>query len=82
MNEWRDDMRALLRKAGCDNRPQVFLLSDSQIQDEGFVEDVNMILNTGDLPNLYGSDEKADILEKMTAAAQAMVRIDGEAVWR
>ena len=36
-------------------------------QDEVFLEDVNMILNTGDVPNLYEHDEKAEIIEKVTS---------------
>ncbi|XP_052130864.1 dynein axonemal heavy chain 3 [Frankliniella occidentalis] len=71
MNEWRDDIRSLLRKAGVETKPHVFLFNDSQIQDEAFIEDINMILNTGDVPNLFGSEDKADILEKMMSAAQS-----------
>lgn len=66
-------MKSLLKKCGGDNKQTVFLFSDSQIKDEGFVEDINMILNTGDVPNLFTGEEKAEILEKMTAALQAMV---------
>ena len=29
-----------------------------------------MILNTGDVPNLYAADEKADIIEKMQGVAR------------
>jgi len=54
-----------LLKAGGDSRQTVFLFSDSQIKDESFMEDLSMILNTGDVPNLYASDEKAEIIEKM-----------------
>ncbi|KAK9508782.1 hypothetical protein O3M35_006257 [Rhynocoris fuscipes] len=70
MNEWRDDIRVLLKRAGCDAKPHVFLFADSQIKDEAFVEDINMLLNTGDVPNLFQSEEKAEILEKMTHAAR------------
>ena len=49
------------------------MFNDNQIKDESFVEDINMILNTGDVPNLYAADEKAEILEKMQAAAQELV---------
>lgn len=35
------------------------------MQDEAFLEDVNMILNTGDVPNIYENDEKAEIIEKV-----------------
>lgn len=76
MNEWRDDLRTLLRRAGCDGKRIVFLFADSQIRDEGFVEDINLILNTGDVPNLFPSDEKADILEKMMNAARESVRFN------
>ena len=45
-----------------------------QVKDEAMVEDLNMILNLGDVPNLYAADEKAEILEKMQAIAKDMVR--------
>lgn len=73
MAEWREDIKKLLRRAGCDAKPQVFLFADSQIKDEAFIEDINMILNTGDVPNLYPSDEKAEILEKMMEVARESV---------
>ncbi|KOB78676.1 hypothetical protein OBRU01_02040 [Operophtera brumata] len=33
------------------------------LQDNGMVEDINMLLNTGDIPNLYGMDEKGKKIE-------------------
>lgn len=72
-NEWREDMKKLLMAAGLPAKSTVFLFSDSQAKDESFVEDINSLLNTGDLPNLYQSDEKAIILERMQGAAKAAV---------
>ena len=69
-NEWRDDLRKLLLKVGNEGKPAVFLFGDNQIKDESFVEDINMILNTGDVPNLYGTEEKAEILENMMNVAR------------
>ena len=37
------------------------------IQDDTFLEDVNMILNTGDIPNLYENDERLEIIEKVSS---------------
>ena len=71
--EWRDDLKRLLLKAGAEGKNTVFLFSDNQIKDESFVEDINMILNTGDVPNLYPSDEKAEIIEKMQQVARVEV---------
>jgi hypothetical protein len=33
-----------------------------QIVNEGFVEDINSILNAGDLPNLFASDERDGVI--------------------
>ncbi|CAD6235446.1 GSCOCG00007903001-RA-CDS, partial [Cotesia congregata] len=70
MNEWREDLKLLLHKAGCDSKFTVFLFSDNQIKDESFIEDINIILNTGDIPNLYNTEEKAEILDKISNIVQ------------
>ena len=72
--EWREDLKCLLLKAGSEGKQIVFLFSDNQIKDESFVEDINMILNTGDVPNLYPADERADIIEKMQVVARTQGR--------
>ncbi|CAL8109272.1 unnamed protein product [Orchesella dallaii] len=69
-HEWREDMKRILKHAGNDGKQTVFLFADNQIKDESFVEDINMILNTGDVPNLFQADEKGEILEKMQGAAR------------
>ncbi|CAF0812221.1 unnamed protein product [Brachionus calyciflorus] len=69
-NEWRDDIKKLFMKSGGEGKQTVFLFSDNQIKEESFVEDINMILNTADIPNLFASDEKAEIIEKMQTAAR------------
>lgn len=70
VTEWRDDLKRLLIKAGCEGKPITFLFADTQIKQESFMEDISMLLNTGDVPNLYPADEKADIIEKMQTAAR------------
>ncbi|KYN33583.1 Dynein heavy chain 3, axonemal [Trachymyrmex septentrionalis] len=65
LTEWREDLKHLLLRVGCEGKPTVFIFGDHQIKDESFIEDINMILNTADIPNLYAIDEKAEILEKM-----------------
>lgn len=56
---WRDDMKEkLYMSAGIDQKPTVFLFSDTQITQEAFMEDVNNILNGGLIPNLYTEAEE------------------------
>ncbi|XP_076458174.1 dynein axonemal heavy chain 3-like [Babylonia areolata] len=70
VSDWRDDLKRLLRKTGLDGKQTVFLFSDNQIKSESFMEDIGMILNTGDVPNIYPADEKGEILEKMQTVAR------------
>ncbi|KAJ0405408.1 hypothetical protein ATCC90586_009447 [Pythium insidiosum] len=63
MNEWREDMKDVLRLAGTGARPLVFLFSDTQIKYDGFVEDINNMLNSGEIPNLFPYDERVAICE-------------------
>lgn len=55
--------KMLLKNAGVKGRKTVFLLTDTQIKDEAFLEDVDSILNTGEVPNLFAMDEKQEIME-------------------
>ncbi|KAI5631027.1 dynein heavy chain and region d6 of dynein motor domain-containing protein [Phthorimaea operculella] len=63
-NEWREDLKTLLRKSSIPELHMVFLFIESQIKEEGFLEDVNNMLNSGEVPNIFASDEKAEICEK------------------
>eukprot|EP00898_Chlorokybus_atmophyticus_P008353 jgi/Chlat1/8519/Chrsp80S07812 len=70
MSEWRDDLRKVLRRAGEADKPTMFLFSDGQMKNEGFVEDVNSLLNTGTVPNLFDSGDTGMICENIRARAK------------
>ncbi|XP_060028831.1 dynein axonemal heavy chain 3 isoform X1 [Erinaceus europaeus] len=75
-SDWREDLKKIMLQVGVATKCTVFLFSDNQIKDESFVEDINMLLNTGDVPNIFPADEKADLVEKMQTAA----RTEGEKI--
>jgi dynein heavy chain, axonemal len=66
MNEWRENVKECLLVAGVQNKQIVFLFNDTQIINETMLEDVNGILNSGDVPNLYALED----LEAITAACK------------
>uniref|UniRef100_A0A8C5QQJ6 Dynein axonemal heavy chain 1 n=1 Tax=Leptobrachium leishanense TaxID=445787 RepID=A0A8C5QQJ6_9ANUR len=72
MSEWREDIKGILLKAGLQNTPVTFLFTDTQIKNESFLEDINNILNSGDVPNLYGPDEQDQIVTVMKPVVQDM----------
>ena len=59
--EWREDLKRILRRAGGEGKNTVFLFSDTQIKNEAFVEDINNLLNSGEVPNMFPSDEKMQV---------------------
>ena len=50
---------------GIEESQVVFLFSDTQITNEVFVEDINNILNNGEIPNLYQPDDVIAIQESI-----------------
>ncbi|KAJ3188443.1 Dynein heavy chain 3, axonemal [Gaertneriomyces sp. JEL0708] len=68
MTEWREDIKKILIAAGAQGKPCVFLFSDTQLQLEAFLEDINNLLNTGEVPNIFPADEKAAVIEQVRTA--------------
>ena len=50
MSDFRDDLKKVYRLCGVESKRVAFILTDSQIVSESFVEDVSNILNSGDVP--------------------------------
>ncbi|KAJ3111551.1 Dynein heavy chain 1, axonemal [Phlyctochytrium bullatum] len=67
--EWKDDLKKVLFWAGLDSKPTVFLYCDTQIVSESCLEDVNNILNGGDVPNIYTNEEMDRIMNAMRPLA-------------
>ncbi|PAA47942.1 hypothetical protein BOX15_Mlig003862g8 [Macrostomum lignano] len=71
MTEWREDVKKMMKKAGAEGKKTVFLMADTQIKEETFLEDIDNLLNTGEIPNLFPNDEKVEIMETVRPFAQA-----------
>ncbi|GFS25719.1 dynein heavy chain 6, axonemal [Elysia marginata] len=56
-SSFHEDLKKLYDSAGIQNKPTVFLFTDTQIVVEEFLEDINNILNSGEVPNLFEPDE-------------------------
>ncbi|NXM42418.1 DYH1 protein, partial [Gymnorhina tibicen] len=65
MTEWREDVRKIMMKAGLQSLPKTFLFVDTQIKSESFLEDINNLLNSGDIPNIYNPEDEDQILTAM-----------------
>uniref|UniRef100_A0A1I8FV89 DHC_N2 domain-containing protein n=1 Tax=Macrostomum lignano TaxID=282301 RepID=A0A1I8FV89_9PLAT len=64
VSDWREDIKKLILKAGLDGQNITFLFGDHQIKSISFMEDINLLLNTADIPNIFTNEERLDIVEK------------------
>lgn len=64
--EFREDLKTLYSIAGVENKPTSFLFNDTQVVEEQFLEIVNNMLSTGEVANLYKSDEMEDVSRLIT----------------
>ena len=70
LTDWRDDLKKVLRMAGEQGKPTVFFFADTQIKEEAYLEDINGLLNAGEVPNLFDNSEKAEISDKVREEAR------------
>ncbi|XP_057699654.1 dynein axonemal heavy chain 6 isoform X1 [Corythoichthys intestinalis] len=61
-DSFHEDLRRLYRMAGVERKDTVFLFTDTQIVVEEFLEDINNMLNSGEVPNLFEKDELEHVL--------------------
>ena len=73
MVAWHEDVKTFMFAAGCENKPTVFLFSDTQIIKEAMLEDVNNILNSGEVPNLFETED----MEKILGAVRPLAKEAG-----
>jgi len=53
----------------------VFLITDNQIKEESFLEDIDNLLNTGEVPNIFAADEKSEIMEVRQAILAVFIML-------
>uniref|UniRef100_A0A3Q0KTZ4 Dynein axonemal heavy chain 2 n=1 Tax=Schistosoma mansoni TaxID=6183 RepID=A0A3Q0KTZ4_SCHMA len=68
--EFREDLKKMYFQAGVENKPTVFLFTDAQVLDESFLEDINNMLSSGEVPILYKSDEFEEVKQQLVEVAK------------
>ncbi|KAH7827202.1 dynein haevy chain 9, inner dynein arm 5 [Monocercomonoides exilis] len=68
-NEFHEDLRRLYTIAGVEGKSTVFLLNDTQLVDDSFLEDINCILGGSDIPYLFDAQNKDAVIKKFRSTA-------------
>ncbi|KAG9397278.1 Dynein heavy chain and region D6 of dynein motor [Carpediemonas membranifera] len=68
--EFHEDLKGLFRSAGIDGKDIAFIMTDAQVVEESFLEDVNNILSCGEVPNLFTNEEVREIRDSLRDEAK------------
>lgn len=74
---FRNFIKGMMFDTGIHAKATSFVMTDNQILDEGFLEDVNNLLNTGEIPNLMLPEDKDFITgDEMRKVVTDMKKVD------
>lgn len=61
INNFLDFMKIQMKEAAINEQGIAFVMTDTQIIDEAFIENLNNLLNVGEIPNLMADEDKDEI---------------------
>lgn len=84
MDDFNEDLRVLMRRVGVEGEKICFIFDESNILSSGFIEAINALLASGEVPGLFEGDDYSSL---MTAVRDSAIRdgmmIDSEEdLWR
>ncbi|KAI7899864.1 dynein heavy chain [Cokeromyces recurvatus] len=68
--DFDDDLRTVLRRAGCKGEKICFIMDESNVLDSGFLERMNTLLANAEVPGLFEGDEYASLMTACKEGAQ------------
>ncbi|KAM4770854.1 dynein axonemal heavy chain 14 [Rhinophrynus dorsalis] len=66
--DFREDLKKVFRQTGVLGKSTVFLITGADIINDSFLEDINCILNSGDVPDLFDKEELDGLFVELKTA--------------
>ncbi|XP_059478390.1 dynein axonemal heavy chain 3-like [Neocloeon triangulifer] len=67
---WRNLLKAAMRRSGADDKDTVLLVGEEVLAEERFLEGAHCVLSAGDVPGLFSTEERQEIMETVMLDAQ------------
>ncbi|WVR09001.1 hypothetical protein IAU60_006061 [Kwoniella sp. DSM 27419] len=68
--DFDEDLRTVLRRAGCKGEKICFIMDESNVLDSGFLERMNTLLANAEVPGLFEGDEYAALMTACKEGSQ------------
>lgn len=84
IQDFNEDLRAVMRRVGVDGEKVCFIFDESNVLSAGFVEAMNAVLASGEVPGLFEGDEYTALISAMRDAAvrDGLILDAEEELWR
>ncbi|XP_022096690.1 cytoplasmic dynein 1 heavy chain 1-like isoform X2 [Acanthaster planci] len=69
-DDFDEDLRGVLRRAGCKDEKICFVMDESNVLDSSFLERMNTLLANGEVPGLFEGDEYTTLMTQCKEGAQ------------
>ncbi|CAG8531180.1 10166_t:CDS:10, partial [Acaulospora colombiana] len=69
-DDFDEDLRTVLRRAGCKGEKICFVMDESNVLDSGFLERMNTLLANAEVPGLFEGDEYSTLMTSCKEGAQ------------
>ncbi|XP_030743682.1 dynein axonemal heavy chain 14 [Echinops telfairi] len=74
--EFKEDFKKVFIQTGLDENPTVLMVANLNIDQEKLLEDLNYILNSGKIPDLFENEELDSIMQRIRSLAEQTGYID------
>eukprot|EP01059_Diplonema_ambulator_P000955 TRINITY_DN1073_c1_g3_i1.p1 TRINITY_DN1073_c1_g3~~TRINITY_DN1073_c1_g3_i1.p1 ORF type:complete len:4809 (+),score=2284.26 TRINITY_DN1073_c1_g3_i1:72-14498(+) len=64
ITDFEDDLRTVLKRAGCKGEKICFIFDESNVMDSGFLEYMNALLASGEVPGLFEGQEHDQLIQQ------------------
>lgn len=61
-----------MQAGGAEQKASTLLLTDNQISDESFLEDINSLLSSGEIPGLFNNEDLQQIADNLSPVCKQM----------
>ncbi|KAK9497783.1 hypothetical protein O3M35_003707 [Rhynocoris fuscipes] len=68
--DWRNDLKVLLKECGGRKKQGVFLFTETQVKADYNLQDIDALLNSAEVPNIFTMDELEEVFEMVRSAIQ------------